>query len=79
MYHFCVGFGWYFDVLQVLDVTGDGQVTSDDVKGRYDASQHPDVILGVKSTEQVRQYAWKNMRQCFLPASGSVSIGISIQ
>ena len=34
----------------VLDKTGDGQVTIDDLKGVYDTSKHPDVISG-KITE----------------------------
>lgn len=36
---------------QVLDKTGDGQVTVEDLAGTYDTSKHPDVLSG-KMTEQ---------------------------
>eukprot|EP00750_Incisomonas_marina_P016572 INCI19185.1.p1 GENE.INCI19185.1~~INCI19185.1.p1 ORF type:complete len:443 (-),score=87.98 INCI19185.1:99-1427(-) len=37
----------------VLDKSGDGVVTIDDLKGSYDTSQHPDVLAGKKSEGQV--------------------------
>jgi len=36
-----------------LDINGDGQVTLEDVAKIYDASQHPDVIQGKKTEEEV--------------------------
>jgi Ca2+-binding EF-hand superfamily protein len=37
-----------------LDVNGDGQVTIDDVKLRYNCSKHPDVVAGRKTENEVR-------------------------
>jgi Ca2+-binding EF-hand superfamily protein len=37
----------------VLDSTGDGRVTVDDLKGRYSASEHPEVRNGSKTEGQV--------------------------
>ncbi len=42
-----------FMVLQVLDRTGDGKVTMADLERRYDASRHPDVVAGIKSSRMV--------------------------
>eukprot|EP00941_MAST-03F_sp_MAST-3F-sp1_P002355 g2355.t1 len=36
-----------------LDVNGDGIVDSTDLIGRYDASKHPEVLAGRKTTEEV--------------------------
>lgn len=36
-----------------LDKNGDGQVTLEDVAKIYDASQHPEVLSGKKSEEEV--------------------------
>lgn len=36
-----------------MDKTGDGSITVDDLKGVYDASQHPQVLNGEMTTEQV--------------------------
>ena len=36
-----------------LDVNGDGQVTIDDVKLRYNCSKHPDVVAGRKTENEV--------------------------
>eukprot|EP00197_Chlamydomonas_leiostraca_P013814 CAMPEP_0202866474 /NCGR_PEP_ID=MMETSP1391-20130828/7641_1 /ASSEMBLY_ACC=CAM_ASM_000867 /TAXON_ID=1034604 /ORGANISM="Chlamydomonas leiostraca, Strain SAG 11-49" /LENGTH=422 /DNA_ID=CAMNT_0049546423 /DNA_START=98 /DNA_END=1367 /DNA_ORIENTATION=+ len=38
---------------KVLDKTGDGQVTMEDIKGRYNGKMHPDVILKIKTEEEV--------------------------
>mgnify|MGYP000291577811 FL=1 len=37
----------------VLDKTGDGVVTIEDLKGSYNTSQHPDVLAGKKTEDQV--------------------------
>ena len=37
----------------ILDKTGDGQVTIEDVKDRFDASKHPDVMGGKKTEAEV--------------------------
>ena len=36
-----------------LDVTGDGKVTLDDVAKLYDASQHPEVVSGKRSEQDI--------------------------
>lgn len=36
-----------------LDVTGDGKVTLDDIAKLYDASQHPDVVQGKRSEQDI--------------------------
>eukprot|EP00798_Chlamydomonas_sp_ICE-L_P004895 gene4895-34661_t len=37
----------------VLDKTGDGEITMADLEGRYDASKHPDVVCGTKDPKEV--------------------------
>ena len=41
------------EAYEKLDVNGDGSVKLDDIAKRYDATQHPDVVYGRKTTEQV--------------------------
>ena len=36
-----------------MDRNGDGQLDISDIKGVYDASKHPDVMLGRRSEEEV--------------------------
>lgn len=38
---------------KVFDKDGDGVVTMNDLEGRYDASHHPDVVSGAKTSQQV--------------------------
>ena len=44
---------WIKKAYNKLDVTLDGQVTVEDIAQIYDASQHPEVIEGKKSEEQI--------------------------
>lgn len=44
---------WVRAAYDKLDVVKDGQVKLNDIAQLYDASQHPDVIDGKKSAEQV--------------------------
>lgn len=38
---------------QKIDYNGDGVLTIDDIKGKYDASKHPDVKSRQKTEEEV--------------------------
>ena len=38
---------------QIFDVDGSGEITVQDLMGRYDASQHPDVGSGKMTAKQV--------------------------
>jgi hypothetical protein len=40
-------------VFNKIDFIGDGVLNIEDLKGRYDASRHPDVKSGKKSEEEV--------------------------
>jgi calcyphosin len=40
-------------VYQKIDFSGDGIVDKEDLKGRYDASRHPDVKSGKKTEEEI--------------------------
>jgi Ca2+-binding EF-hand superfamily protein len=45
--------GFVLNAFKVLDKTGDGIIQVEDIKGVYDASNHPDVRMGKKTEEEV--------------------------
>lgn len=38
---------------KLLDRTGDGQVTIDDIRGTYNAQMHPDVKSGKRTADEI--------------------------
>ena len=61
---------------KVLDRSGDGQVTLDDIRGTYNASMHPEVKSGKRTEDEILLEFLETFEQHYNTINGGKSDGI---
>jgi len=60
---------------KILDRTGDGFVTLDDIRGTYNAAMHPDVKSGKRTAEEILTEFLETFEQHYNTINGCQTLG----